>query len=192
MRKLAAVAVMLTMGLLTACTTASGPQQPASQPGLSGVSATANVPGFTSTQPASASQPSVKSRLCDPVLWQHVYHPQRLHILVNGCVTVTGTVAGVRKEPDGDYHIMLRLDPADIGYINSVNVAEQHGDLVLEPVCSNQVTQADAVAACAGYHSDVPVVQPGQHIAVTGSFVLDAEHGWNELHPVKSIRFLSS
>jgi hypothetical protein len=27
----------------------------------------------------------------------------------------------------------------------------------------------------------------GKHVAITGAYVMDMEHGWNEIHPVTSI-----
>ncbi|HKA50665.1 MAG TPA: hypothetical protein VKK19_13835 [Candidatus Dormibacteraeota bacterium] len=38
--------------------------------------------------------------------------------------------------------------------------AAEGGDLVLEPVCVHQVTQPDAVSACAGYHNPL-AIRPG-------------------------------
>ena len=115
----------------------------------------------------------------------HVYNPQRLHLLA-ACTRVTGTIAAVRSEPDGDLHVLLRLDPGQERYINAKNISDQQGDLVLEPVCIKSVTQADAVSACAGYVNPLSVPAVGTHTAVTGAWVLDADHGWLEIHPVAS------
>jgi hypothetical protein len=71
--------------------------------------------------------------------------------------------------------------------VNPVNVAQQHGDLVLEPVCERKVTQTDAEEACSGYRSPVTVPPVGTHVDVIGAYVNDTEHGWNEIHPVTSI-----
>ena len=46
---------------------------------------------------------------CDDKLWDHVYHKERLKVL-NKCMEVTGTVFEIRKEKDGDAHILLYLD----------------------------------------------------------------------------------
>ncbi len=93
----------------------------------------------------------------------------------------------MKKEPDGDYHIRLALDPQYGSMINEKNIGGQHGDLVLEPVCQNNVTQEDAKDACAGFTYSVYIPKKGEHVRVIGDYVLDAEHGWNELHPVYSI-----
>src|SRR5260370_25286799 len=63
----------------------------------------------------------------------------------------------------------------------------QGGDLILEPVCENPITQADAVAACQGYHNPLVLPPLGSHVTVTGPFVLDTDHGWNQIHPLESI-----
>jgi hypothetical protein len=126
---------------------------------------------------------------CDPALWRHVYSPDRLHV-VSACMTVTGTVEEVRQEPDGDLHILLK--PDDPSLVNAVNASDEHGDLVLEPVCAGPVSQADAVAACQGFTSGVSIPATGSRVQVTGSYVLDADHGWMEIHPVSRITVIGS
>src|SRR5438552_8024985 len=103
-------------------------------------------------------------------------------------MTVTGTVAAVRSEPDGDYHILLRLDPPFAGLINDRNIAGEHGDLVLEPVCELPVTQPDAISTCAGVAPTIVTPPLGSHVSATGAYVLDTDHGWMELHPLWEIR----
>ena len=99
-------------------------------------------------------------------------------------MTVTGTVYAVRPEPDGDYHILIQLDPPYAGLINSRNVSGEHGDLVLEPVCELPVTQADAISSCAGVPPPIVAPAVGSHVSATGAYVLDLDHGWMELHPL--------
>jgi hypothetical protein len=159
-RALAAVTVAL---LLAACGTATTPP---------------------SSSPAASPTPAPS---CDPSLWSHVYHPQRLHV-IQPCITVTGVIEAERHEPDGDLHILLRLDPPYASLVNQANITGQHGDLVLEPVCVTGVTQADAEAACTAYTSTIPIPPVGTHAEVTGTYVLDTTHGWKEIHPVSSIQ----
>lgn len=124
---------------------------------------------------------------CDKSLWDHIYHPNRLQV-VEDCKTVTGTIDHIIVEKDGDSHIRLKLDPQYANLINDANISGQHGDLVVEPICQNPVTQQDAIDACAGfdYHVDIP--PEGTHVSVIGSYVLDNDHGgWAEIHPVTSI-----
>lgn len=97
-----------------------------------------------------------------------VYHPYRLHVLTP-CLEVSGTVVIVRHEQDGDLHI----DLATGGLLtNPVNGSEQGGELVVEFMARD------------GGHLMAPAV--GERISLTGAWVLDADHGWNELHPVWS------
>jgi hypothetical protein len=114
----------------------------------------------------------------------HVYNPDRLRILA-ACVTVTGVIDAIRKEKDGDLHVLLHLDPGEEKYINAKNALEG-GDLVLEPVCVSQPTQADAVSSCSGYTNPLSIPPVGSHVSVTGPWVLDLDHGWLEIHPVSS------
>lgn len=123
---------------------------------------------------------------CDAALWNHVYHSGRLEVKQQ-CASVTGTIELVRPEPDGDYHIRLKPDPQYANLLNAENVSEQESCLVLEPVCENPVTQADARAACEGFHGNVVVPPVGSHVSALGSYVLDTDHGWMEIHPVTSI-----
>jgi hypothetical protein len=115
----------------------------------------------------------------------HVYSPDRLQLLA-ACTRVTGTIDTIRAEPDGDLHVLLKLDAGQEHYINAKNVSGERGDLVLEPVCEKPVTQPDAIAACSGYVNSTVVPPAGTHTAVTGAWVLDKDHGWLEIHPVAS------
>ena len=143
------------------------------------------TPTGTSDTPGAA--PPAPPDACGADPFVHVYHPARLKVLV-ACRTITGTIDFIRREPDGDDHVRLRVD--DVSLLNQGNIDNQHGDLVLEPVCINPVTQEDAKSACAGYRSDVVVPPAGSRVSVTGPWVLDTEHGWNEIHPVVRISVL--
>ncbi|HEX9503965.1 MAG TPA: hypothetical protein VF974_06670 [Patescibacteria group bacterium] len=130
---------------------------------------------------------AVVHNACDPTLWSHVYHPQRLQVK-QACTTVSGTIAAIKIEKDGDYHIRLTLDPQYKNLLTPAN-KNQNGDMVLEPICVNPVTQADAISSCKGFKSNVKIPKVGQHVIVTGSYVLDNQHGgWAEIHPVTSIK----
>ena len=123
---------------------------------------------------------------CDSTLWNHVYYSYRLAVH-NSCITVSGTVYSLIYEADGDIHIRVTLDSPYIYMLNSVNYSGQYGKLVCEPVCATTCTQADAIASCAGFTNTVFIPAVGEHVLVTGSYVTDNYHGWNELHPVTSI-----
>jgi hypothetical protein len=139
---------------------------------------------------AIAIHSSAKPSACgDP--HAHVYNPDRLQVLAP-CVTVRGTIESIRFEPDGDDHIRLRVDqdqrdPNGGHYINPGNSVNQGGDLVLEPVCERQPTQRDAVATCSSYHNSLVIPPSGSHVIVTGAWVYDTNHGWNEIHPLVQV-----
>jgi hypothetical protein len=127
---------------------------------------------------------------CDPTLWQYVYHPARLQVLGDPCISVTGSVEDIRKEPDGDLHILFRLDQQFQSLLNEKNISRQYGDLVLEPVCQGTVRQADATEPCSRYNGPYFEPQVGQRYLVSGTYVHDVDHGWNELHPVSSMQLI--
>ena len=80
---------------------------------VAGIAATAcGESSSTPTTVIESSSPSpVASRsptTCgDP--HAHVYSPDRLRLLA-ACVTVTGTIQSETPQPDGDFHVRLRLD----------------------------------------------------------------------------------
>jgi hypothetical protein len=113
-------------------------------------------------------------------------------VVNQSCITITGTGANKINEADGDVHIRVTVDPAFSYMINSSNVSGQHGDLVVEPVCARTVTQTDAIASCTGFTNTVYIPNVGEHVAVTGSYVTDNNHGWNEIHPVTSITIVAA
>jgi len=95
----------------------------------------------------------------------------------------------VLTENDGDLHVRLRLDPAYSNLTNNANNQYQYGDLVVEIICVGPVTQADAVSACQNYTNNILIARQGQHITVTGPYVLDTVHNnWAEIHPVYSLK----
>lgn len=129
---------------------------------------------------------TISSGQCDSALWEHVYHAQRLHVL-NPCTTVTGVIEKELKERDGDYHLRLRLDRQFDSMLNDKNRSSQYGDLVVEVICQNRVVQDDAMTACESLDRRWEIPSVGTHVQVTGPYVYDTDHGWNEIHPVNSI-----
>jgi hypothetical protein len=122
----------------------------------------------------------------------HVYNPSRLSVLAQ-CAHGTGIIEIIRVEADGDYHVLVHMDPTSLDpngghWVNTCNATcaggAEHGDLVTEPVCENTVTQPDAVSACQGYVNPQGLPPPvGTHVRVSGPWVLDTTHGWQEIHP---------
>jgi hypothetical protein len=100
---------------------------------------------------------------------------------------VTGVIDESAVDRDGDQHFLLRLDPGQDSLVNKRNQKKKGGELVLEIVCANPTTMKRAKRACAGYTNAVPVLPVGAHVRVTGSYVLDLDNGWDEIHPVSRL-----
>src|SRR5438093_156067 len=101
------------------------------------------------SQPQESPQSTVLK--CDQSLWEYVYNPGRLQVL-DPCISVTGAVEEIRKEADGDVHILFRLDQQFESLLNEKNILREQGDLVLEPICQGKVRQADAAEPCSRYN----------------------------------------
>jgi hypothetical protein len=175
--------VAVNPGTSSAPSTSSGPD--------AGASAAPSVgPGLADDGPGPTIKPvSVKApqRSCVPTDQnRYVYNPARLQV-VTACLQVTGTVAAIRMEADGDLHILIRLDRAYTHLLRPANQGEELGDLVVEPVCVRSVSQSDAVATCAADGDPIASVPAsvGAHIWLQGRYVFDLQHGgWAELHPL--------
>ncbi len=170
------------------------------------VACAAPIPGGLSTTGAAPVAPVATSptagdpgcRTGDPLA--NVYHPDRLRV-IDACKTVTGTAAFVRHEDDGDYHLGLHLDPPYASLLNSANLSSEHGDLVVEIVPADEIGCTPGApprpphgsydyGVCTGV--DIPPPAFGAHVAVTGPYVLDIDHGWMEIHPVWAIRVVGA
>ena len=117
----------------------------------------------------------------------HVYIPGRLQTL-KSCITASGTVTAKRGEADGDYHILVQLDPQYSNLTNQANMDHQNGWLVVEIICVLTVNQTDAIGPCQNYTNQITIPDIGQHITFSGPYVLDSEHYyWAEVHPVYSL-----
>ena len=139
--------------------------------------------------PAAVVAPSLAASpaACQPTDQDtFVYHPARLQVLAP-CIHMTGTVVVIRREADGDEHVLVAPDPAFAGLVNAANSGLELGDLVVEPVCELAVSQTDAQAICATDHDPLALagLVAGAHVWMEGRYVLDTDHGgWAELHPL--------
>ena len=117
-----------------------------------------------------------------------VWQPDRLRIL-SPCQHATGTVVVVQKEPDGDRHVWFRVDAGFESLLNSENHFQAMPALLAEitPDCPLATNPPNANAAAECPATDLPVPGPGDRIDIYGPWVLDLDHGWNEIHPVDSI-----
>ena len=109
--------------------------------------------------------------------------------MVKDCITVSGTIYSIKKEKDGDLHMRIELDSQYLDLLNDKNNSGQKGMLVVEPVCQTEPTQKDTISEglCNGYRQDLHIPNKGTHVSITGVYVTDMEHGWNEIHPVTSM-----
>ena len=172
-------------GVASSTSSREATSKPAPSPTAASTPTSTTVP--TAAAAAAPSGPTASS--CVPNPMEHVYNPDRLRVL-NPCVTVSGTIALVRSEADGDFHVRMALDPGQLcagqDCLNDINRSQQAGDLIVEPVCEHSITQADAMPACSGYHNPLVIPPVGTHTTVTGPWVLDLDHGWNEIHPAEN------
>jgi hypothetical protein len=104
-------------------------------------------------------------------------------------MTVSGTVTGVRPEDDGDSHVYLALDAS---YASSLKLTSLLLEIVPadKPGCTPGQPPRPASGSydygiCTGADESDPAV--GSHITVTGPYVDDTNHDWNEIHPVWAI-----
>ena len=109
---------------------------------------------------------------CPSTPLRGVYHPSRLHVL-GTCRWYVGVVTSVRHEEDGDYHVDVAPDSGYDRFLDADNYSEQHGSLVTEIMPGQRLRVPDV----------------GEHVGVFGTWVYDAEHGWNEIHPIWAIRY---
>lgn len=126
---------------------------------------------------------------CDPALWKYVYDAQRLHV-VDKCKIVTGIIEETNADEDGDQHMLLKLDKGQKELLTKKNKTKKQGDLVIEAVCINNITRKRAMGACTGYVNHVQLPKIGDHVKVTGSYVIDSHNGWAEIHPITKIEII--
>jgi hypothetical protein len=126
---------------------------------------------------------------CDSTLWKYVYDNQRLKVL-DKCKVVTGIIEETNADPDGDQHMLLKLDKGQQALLTKKNNTKKGGDLVIEAVCINNISRKRAKGACKGYVNKVLLPKKGDHVKVAGSYVIDLHNGWAEIHPISSIEKL--
>jgi len=123
---------------------------------------------------------------CDKKLWNFVWEPKRLQVL-DKCKTVSGVIVEKNADPDGDEHMLLKLDNGQEKLLNKKNYTKKDGNLVIEAVCINHITRKIAKGICKGYVNQVQLPHVGDHVKVTGSYVLDSHNGWTEIHPITKV-----
>ena len=126
---------------------------------------------------------------CDPNIWKYVYDPTRLEV-VDKCMIVTGVIEESSADDDGDQHMLLKLDAGQENLLKKKNIKKKNGDLVIEAVCMNNITNPKVGGACKGYVNHVQLPKMGNHVKVTGSYVIDSHNGWAEIHPISKIEVI--
>lgn len=131
-----------------------------------------------------------KSNECDPMLWSHVYFPNRLY-RIEPCIAVTGTITGFDNLPDGDAHVYIQLDTPYNQLINSFNELIFSKNMLGEVICQGIIQkESDADDACKGYVNTIRIPQQGTPVRVIGTYVIDIPYGWAEIHPISRIEKL--
>lgn len=185
----------LALVALTGCTTAARHASTSSStttPTSTSSSTSASAPVASGTASNTAH---LHCRGGNPLA--NVYHPYRLQVRI-ACLSVTGTVTYAHREDDGDLHVDLALPSGKSRLLNEGNFAHEHGDLVTEIVPADQPGctpgspppvpssahrgPSYSYGICTG--ADLPTPSPGDRVTVIGPYVLDADHGWMEIHPV--------
>ncbi|HKB43720.1 MAG TPA: hypothetical protein VKC90_05000 [Chitinophagaceae bacterium] len=123
---------------------------------------------------------------CDPEIWKHVYNPSRLKV-IKDCIIVSGVITESHAEADGDQHLLLKPDGGNENLLTRKNLKTKKGNLVIEAVCINNITEKKVGDACKGYVNHITIPSVGAHVKVSGSLVLDTHNGWNEIHPISKI-----
>ena len=117
-----------------------------------------------------------------------VWQPDRLRVL-KPCQEAAGVVVQVIREPDGDHHLWFHVDTGYESLLNAENHFQARPAMLAEitPDCPLETNppSADRAAQCPPTNLEIP--GPGDHIDVYGPWVMDLDHGWNEIHPVDSI-----
>jgi hypothetical protein len=145
-----------------------------------GSSSTPSVPSAPSAPtPAAAAAPQ-----CDASLWSHVYLPSRLTVMA-ACQTMTGIVVSQHTNDDGDIDMRVSPDAPFLGLLNAAN----QGTLQVEAICQTTIepNRPQAAVSCKGFTGTVQIPPVGALVQVTGTHVLDTNHGWMEIHPASVI-----
>ena len=145
----------------------------------------------------SAAAASPATAKCDSSLWKFIANPPGRFKILNQCVSVTGAVLSIQYEPDGDTDFPLALDAPYKNMVTKANFNPlMRGGIWSEMICQHP-EQSSAIEAfkrgeCNGFNGPIfTVPQPGQHIQVTGTYLLDLREGGHaEIHPVSSIKII--
>jgi hypothetical protein len=137
---------------------------------------------------------ALRNTACDQNPRAGVHGPDRLKVL-SPCAVFQGTVAEAPvKNADGDVSFQVSPDPGFASFLNAHNRSEGglHVEIVPrdQPGCTpGQPVHAGDVpdlGTCSG--RDVAAPPLGTHVRIVGSWVLDRNNAWFEIHPTWSIQ----
>jgi hypothetical protein len=135
-------------------------------------------------QPSPAPTSGCRSGPPEAAVWQ----PDRLRVL-NPCMRAAGLVVQVIREEDGDHHVWFRPDAGYESLLDAENHFQGKPAMLAEitPDCPLGTNPPDAGTAARCPASSLPIPGPGDRIDIYGPWVLDLDHGWQEIHPVESM-----
>jgi len=155
-----------------------------------------NSPSLSSN--ASSTTSPTTTTNCDLSLWNSIGNPGPPRFkMLNPCTTVTGTVTLVHFPPDGDTVFALALDSPYKFMITKANYnTKMTGGIWVEMICQRNNNAKDVrihVGDCQGFNGQkFPTPKVGDHLSVTGSYILDIREGGHaEIHPASSITKIS-
>ncbi len=147
---------------------------------------------------ASSTMSPAKTTNCDLSLWNSIGNPGPPRFkMLNPCTTVTGTVTLVHFPPDGDTVFALALDSPYKFMITKANYnTKMTGGIWVEMICQRNNNAEGVrihVGDCQGFNGQkFPTPKVGDHLSVTGSYILDIREGGHaEIHPASSVTKIS-
>jgi hypothetical protein len=82
---------------------------------------------------------------------------------------------------------MIKLDKP-CQYYCSTETGPRQGKVLIEAICQIPAQYTKSIVAYNGAQQNFfKIPHTGTHVFITGSYVLDAENNWREIHPVASI-----
>lgn len=149
---------------------------------------------------------TANAQKCHPTLWKHVWASSRLtKVPGKECISVSGTIHSQKIEPDGDVHMLIKVDPK---WCTKTTISKVAGHTI-ENKCSNLLTPGNfigkggiitsgylvaeaicqhtpapkytkAIIACkpiAGtFLHKIPIPSDGTHVCITGALIHDKKH----------------
>ena len=149
------------------------------------------------TTASSSSSSSLSSKTCNQSLWNFIAKAPGRFKIINQCAAVTGIVLSINPEPDGDTDFPLALDTPYKNMVTKANFNPlMRGGLWCEMICQHPEVSSEIEpfkrGECTGFNARLifnSLPQVGQHLVVTGTYLLDLREGGHaEIHPVSSIR----